>query len=733
MQNERAFCTSECPFHLDIRDLITKIQQGRFNIAYKTYQNTVGFPGIVSALCHEPCIPVCPMKDAGGAISLKMLEKAAIQFARSREPDQYNMPPKAARIAIIGAGISGLACALRLSTKKYDVTVFEKSSRIGGHLLDLPDNEIFLADIELQFKHEKFSLILDSEITDLNLIGFDAIYIATGKDGNDFGLAQNMTGSWATAQPGIFIGGSILRAGTMTAIADGLQVSTAIEVYLKIGKMGNGDEQPEGTRLKPETIRKTTSTAIHAADGVSYTKEEAIAEAKRCLKCCCDNCVHFSPLMNYFSKFPRRITEEVEISIHPSSLDGHATLATRLLSTCNHCGLCKEVCPADIDVGEFILQSHRAMHEAGKMPWAFHEFYLRDMEFSNSEAALAMLPEGFSKARYMFFPGCQLGASYPDYVTKSYEFLKSINSDTAIMLQCCGAPADWAGDETIHSEVIEGIRHKWLDMGKPTAIFACPMCSQMFQKYLPEIERKFLYGFLEESAMNAASQFVQQTASVFDPCASRHEPDLQQTIRNLVLSAGFNLEPLPMEKNMAECCTFGGQVAIAHPPFAEFNVEKRIRQNNYPYITYCANCRDIFVKAGKPVWHILDILYGLNRENKALPDVSQRRENRLLAKKTLLHQYWNKEFTMNLPEKLLIISPELREKLNKDMILESDLYQVTEYCEQSGNKLLEQDSGLFTGHLQIGNMTYWVAYRILDDGRRELVRGYCHRMKIEEK
>jgi len=88
---------------------------------------------------------------------------------------------------------------------------------------------------------------------------------------------------------------------------------------------------------------------------------------------------------------------------------------------------------------------------------------------------------------------------------------------------------------------------------------------------------------------------------------------------------------------------------------------------------------------------------------------------------------------MNLPEKLLIISPELREKLNKDMILESDLYQVTEYCEQSGNKLLEQDSGLFTGHLQIGNMTYWVAYRILDDGRRELVRGYCHRMKIEEK
>ncbi len=106
LQNERAFCTAECPFNLDVRDFIGKIQQGRYNVAYRTYQNTVGFPGIVSVFCNEPCRLVCPMKNAGGAISIKHLEAASINYAWNTAADQYNMPLKDKRIAIIGGGIS---------------------------------------------------------------------------------------------------------------------------------------------------------------------------------------------------------------------------------------------------------------------------------------------------------------------------------------------------------------------------------------------------------------------------------------------------------------------------------------------------------------------------------------------------------------------------------------------------------------------------------------------------
>ncbi len=732
LQTERAFCAAECPFSLDIPDFINKLQQGRFSAAFKTYQYTVGFPGIVSALCHEPCKLVCPLKGHGGAISLRLLEKATIENARTTTPEQYNMPPKDKKIAIIGGGICGLACALRLTTRKYNVTLFEKSDRIGGHLYNVAEPEVFLEDINQQFSHESYTLELNREIKDLKDLDFDAIFIATGKEGNDFGLLRSSDGAYATSAPGVFIGGSVTGANTMQAIAQGLDVSTAIERYLKVGRM----DQPEterGTKLTVDAIRIVPNEAIFPVNEISYSKEEAIAEAKRCLTCKCDACKHYSPLLNYFDKFPRRVTEEVEITIVPSSLDGDATMATRLIATCNHCGLCKDVCPVGIDVGEFLLQSHRTMREKDKMPWAFHEFFLRDMEFSNSDAALSRLPEGYNKSKYFFFPGCQMGASEPEYVQRSYKFLTTHYPDTALMLNCCGAPADWAGDEPIHSKVLLQIKENWITLGKPTAIFACPMCKTMFSKYLPEIKGIFLYDLIKEKGIMPHNKFKEITASVFDPCASRREPVLQNSIRELATQVGFTLEPLPMEGKMAECCSYGGQVAIAHPPYARYTAQKRVAQNSNPYITYCTNCRDIFTREGKQTWHILDILFDLDfKPQDKLPTISQRRYNRLSLKQQMLNEFWNEQFTLKTEDMVIQIPEKLKEKLNNEYILESDIQRVINECEQSGSKIYNPEKDIYTGYMQIGNMTIWAVYRIIDKDNFELINAYGHRMKIED-
>lgn len=731
LQNEQAFCTAECPFNLDVRDFIGKLQQGRFNVAYKTYQNAVGFPGIVSALCHEPCKNVCALKDAGGSISIRMLEKASIDFARNTEPDQYNMPPKDKSIAVIGGGISGLACALRLTTKKYKVTVFEKNHRLGGHLHELMEPGDFMADIEKQFINEKYALSLNTEISGLSDLCFDAIYVATGREGSTLGLKKSNEGPFASNRNGVFIGGSLTGAGTMKAIADGLNAATAIEMYLKTSSMSHPDTTIT-SKLTYDAIRIKKSIAVTPANDTAYDKEEALAEAKRCLKCTCDACVYYSPLLDYFKKFPRRITEEVEVTIHPATLDGNGTVATRLISTCNHCGLCKEVCPKDIDTGEFLLKSHRAMREKGAMPWAFHEFYLRDMDFSTGEASIVKMPAGYESGRYMFFPGCQLGASNPEYVTKSYKHLLDHLPDTSLMLSCCGAPAEWAGDEPLHSKVIDKIRVDWVSMGRPTAILACPTCKQMLNRYLPEIECRFLYDFIEIDELAITDSFKDEKASIFDPCASRYEPRLQQAIRTIAAKAGFVLEPLPMEGKMAECCSYGGQVAIAHPPFASHSVQKRISQNNNPYITYCSNCRDIFASAGKEVWHILDIIFDIKNENRKEPTVSERRNNRLRLKEQMLREFWKEDIVMKNNVTKLQVSPQLREKLNKEMILETDLLAVINHCEESGEKMLDPEKGTFFGHMRIENMTYWVEYRVKGPQEFELMNGYCHRMKIEE-
>lgn len=734
LQNEPAFCSAICPFHFDIRDFIGKLQKGRFNAAYRAYVNAVGFPETVSAICPEPCKKVCPLNTEGSsAISMRLLEKASIDYARNTEPDSYNLPLKNKKIAIIGGGISGLACALRLATKKYTVTVYEKSNRIGGHLYDLMPKEIFLKDIEKQFKNEEYSLLLNTEVSNLDDISSkaDSVYIATGKGGNDFGLSLSKKGAFATSRPGIFMGGSMTGIDTMWAIAEGLNVCTAIERFLKTGNM-NQEYESNSTRLKQESIRKTYSLAVLPVDGKTYTQDEAIKESNRCLKCACDACVYYCDLMGYFKKFPKRIAEEVELTINPGTLDGNGTLATRLISTCNQCGLCKNVCPQKIDTGELFLRNHRIMREKGAMPWAFHDFFLRDMDHANNEANLCLLPTGFDKSQYVFFPGCQLGASDPRYVMESYRFLIGIFPDTAIMLNCCGAPSEWAGDQAIFNKVKTEITKNWIKLGKPKAVFACPTCKQMFKKYLPEIEGEFLYNIISEKNLVPDISTKVETASVFDPCASRDEPEVQETIRKLAKNAGMNLEPLPMERERANCCSFGGEVSVAHPPYANFVVKKRIEESFSPYITYCSNCRDIFASAGKSAWHILDLIFGLNNADRVPPRITERKNNRMLLKYQMLKEFWKEENEMEKTKTLLLLSEELKKKINTMLILETDILTVIEHCEKSQLKIFDPDTNSFSGHLLVGNMTYWVQYKIQSDDKFEVVNAYCHRMKIEE-
>lgn len=733
LQNEPAFCTAICPFHLDVRDIIAKIERGSFNSAYRTYLNAVGFPAIVAEVCDEPCKKVCPRSEKDGAISMRLLEKAAVDHARRTDPNSYNLPPKKEKVAIIGAGISGLACALRLAAKKYNVTVYEKSERIGGHLWEVLPSELFLKEFEHEFKYEKYTLCLNTEITDLGHMDFDAIYVATGSGGTDFGLTPDPQGAFASTTPGVFLGGSLTGTTSAQAIADGLRVTNAIERYIKTGLM-NHPQENNSTLLELDPALIVRTGAVLPNDGNTYTREEAILEANRCLKCACDACLRYCDLMQYFKKMPKRIEEEVEITIHPGTLDGNGTVATRFISTCHYCSLCKEVCPLGIDTGAFLLESHRIMREKGAMPWAWHDFWLRDMEFTNGESAyLSRMPLGCTYSRYMFFPGCQLGASDAQYVVESYRWLLAHKPDTALTLGCCGAPAEWAGDQKLHAEVLDNLRKQWSNFGKPAFVFTCPTCQEMFKRYLPEIERVFLYDLISEWETPLPNRGSAEIVSIFDPCISRGEPALQQTVRDLAKQSGFALIPLPLEGRLSACCSWGGHVSIANPRYAREVIKARISQNDHPYITYCINCRDIFASAQKPVYHILDILFEINSSDRMPPTVTERRSNRIRLKNLLLNEFWKDDVKREESQSKirLHIPPQLSQKLSNEMILENDIAAVIENCESSGKKVFDPQSGHFSGHLKIGNMTYWAVYRPVEDGY-DLINAYGHRMAIDE-
>lgn len=727
MQNEPPFCGAACPFGFDVKDFISKLQKGSKNNAFRAYQNAVGFPAIVSEVCPAPCKNQCPRAGIDSAVNLKGLEKSVLRYATNKKPNSYSLPPKDKKIAIVGAGISGLACALRLASKKYQVTVYEKSDRIGGHLWDILPHETFLDDIKLQFINEEYDLVLNKEIANLNEIepDYDAVYVATGKNGNDFGLEKNDDFAFATDKPGIFIGGSVTGSDTVSAIADGLNAVNAIERYLKTGLM-NQPVINRDTSIEINTDSVEALPKVIPADSECYTTDEAVSEANRCLKCSCNACVAGCDLMNMTGKYPKRIWEEVQITINPGTLDGDGTVATRLISTCNHCGLCEKICPKRIDTGDFFLRSHRAMRKKDAMPWAFHEFWLRDMKFSNSEAFYVGKSE--ESIEYLYFPGCQIGASDYRYVTESYDWLLSYYK-AGIMLGCCSAPAEWAGDETLRNRQLEQIKEIWLKLGKPLMIFACPSCKLMFSQYLPEMSGVFIYELMAKNSTGL--QFYPDGAlSVFDPCSAREENSVHDAIRKLTSDGGITLEPLIHEKELARCCGYGGQVAIAAPRYAKEVTRRSASEGNNPYVAYCINCRDNFIREGKQVFHIFDLVFGINKDTPQLPTVTLRRENRLTLKNIMIEKHGGTRPDLEETDVKLIISDSLKLKLDKNRLLENEVGEVVKYIEKTGNKLLNPENGAFVGHAHIGSMTCWVEYRNID-GCCELFNAYSHRMSLE--
>lgn len=790
LQHEVSFCTAACPLGLDIDKFISRLEEGRFNAAYKAYRDAAGFPFIAAAICDAPCRSVCPLAgENGGAIEMNRLEQAAVAHATRLEPTRYNLPPKKKSAAIIGAGLSGMACALRLATKKYTVTIYEKSGRIGGALWEQMDPAVFAEDFERQLAHLDYDLRLDTEVTALDEIaaGVDAVYVATGAGGTDFGLAAaggpgdhsgsdsdhhfDDPGDVRIGETGIFFGGALRGRDPIHALADGLNMATAIDNFTMTGRIEYPQPRHTDAVLDPAALRPSR-TIVPAAE--VYSEEEAAAEAKRCLHCQCNACQLHCDLTRYLHKWPLRLRDEIQATTTPGRSELKATPAIRLIHTCTHCGLCRETCPQDIDLDGLIQAARFRMHQIGRTPWAFNDFFLRDMDFNHSDAAYLCRKSPHGAARIAFFPGCQLAASAPELVLTAYRWLLEHEPDCGVFLGCCGVPARWAGSEERHLAELSRIHDEWERLGRPMLVLACPTCRNQLREYLPDIETVFLYEKMDEWGIEVPSaETVRQmlsapagdaaasaageddsaltnalTAAVFDPCATQADEPVRQAVRRLCEKMGVTLRPLPLQERWSACCSYGGQGMIADPDFTRQVRRRRIGESDAPYITYCINCRDAFAAEGKTGPHLLNLLFGIPPR---LDTVSARRRNRIGLKERLLREFWQESPEPSLagpasqdlsaaPEVKpcaerpirLEISDELRQKLSSRYILEEEITNVVAYCDRTGRSLYDTERGTYSGYRKIGSMTYWAEYRkTAEDDHFTLVNAWSHRMEIE--
>jgi glutamate synthase (NADPH/NADH) small chain len=136
------FCMQGCPVNNIIPDWNDLVYRQDWKAAIEVLHSTNNFPEFTGRVCPAPCEEACVLRINAEPVGIKSIEHAIID--RAWEEGWVRALPAAhqtgKRVAVVGSGPAGLACAQQLARAGHDVTVFEKSDRIGGLLrYGIPD------------------------------------------------------------------------------------------------------------------------------------------------------------------------------------------------------------------------------------------------------------------------------------------------------------------------------------------------------------------------------------------------------------------------------------------------------------------------------------------------------------------------------------------------------------------------------------------------------------------
>ena len=188
------FCMSGCPVNNIIPDWNDLVYKQDWQHALDTLHSTNNFPEFTGRVCPAPCEAACTLNINNDPVGIKSIEHAIID--KGWESGWIKPQPAPAktgkRIAVIGSGPAGLACAQQLGSVGHDVVVFEKTDRIGGllrygipdfkmekHLIDRRVEQMRAEGVEFRVNQDVGSSAVPAQEL---LAEFDAVVMAGGAE-----------------------------------------------------------------------------------------------------------------------------------------------------------------------------------------------------------------------------------------------------------------------------------------------------------------------------------------------------------------------------------------------------------------------------------------------------------------------------------------------------------------------------------------------------------------------
>jgi len=205
-------CQAACPLLMEIREYIDLIAQGRNMEALQVIRSGNPFPSICAYVCTHPCEDSCRRGQVDKPVAIRALKRFAVEFGGDRMVQAEAETTHQEKVAIIGSGPAGLACAYYLRKLGYPVTIFEAHSELGGMLrVGIPQYRLprQVLDTEVQrLTHMGVEIRTNTRVVSLDLLfdlGYKAIFITIGAHQS---LRMGIEGE---ESPGVIDGATFLR------------------------------------------------------------------------------------------------------------------------------------------------------------------------------------------------------------------------------------------------------------------------------------------------------------------------------------------------------------------------------------------------------------------------------------------------------------------------------------------------------------------------------------------
>ena len=290
---KNARCISGCPVNINIPAFIAKVKDGDVEGAYDVISESSALPAVCGRVCPQEtqCEAQCIRGIKGEAVSIGRLERFVADTAKEMGIKPHlpaDMVKKGKKVAVIGAGPSGLTCAGDLAKLGYDVTIFEALHKAGGVLVygipefRLPKEKVVAKEVE-NIRSLGVEIVTDAIIGRALTIddlfekeGFSAVFIGSGAGLPRF---MNIPGEQSL---GVFSANEYLtRSNLMGAFSEDSR--TPIMRAKKAVIVGGGnvamDAARTAKRLGAEVhvvYRRSEAELPARAEEVHHAKEEGI-------------------------------------------------------------------------------------------------------------------------------------------------------------------------------------------------------------------------------------------------------------------------------------------------------------------------------------------------------------------------------------------------------------------------------------------------------------------------